>query len=328
MSNQDKPKIPFPNWTSVPNILIESLMLEMSLGELRLYLFILRETVGTSQRETQCSYTYDSLMKPTGLTRNTIITAVKELERKGLIKVHRSKLHTANIYEVMIGSAKTATTESATAKTATSSFKRLEEKKVQEEISALPQNGNAHTPAIAVQAVTNGNHDADEMSVLDTEENPPKWKVEPPNPPSKVRKPKTPKEPKVSDPIADLRFALVGQIETHFHLGNAHAWKVAHCMVGTSVDPKNKKYNFANPVTDVTQIEAFVKWWKQKNPTLDLPAFDSAKLESYFNQFLQSKQKQAQAIRVIESDPANPSGYTDIYGNFQIGSPPSYEDTL
>ena len=88
-----------PNSTQVPDRLFDELLPDLSLGELRVLLYIIRRTFGFQRREDKVSLTQLTrgitrkngkvLDRGTGLHRETVTAALRSLEDKGLIASNR-----------------------------------------------------------------------------------------------------------------------------------------------------------------------------------------------------------------------------------------------
>jgi phage replication O-like protein O len=76
-----------PNYTQVPNEILDNRLSKMSCAEIKVFLTICRKTIGWHKDTDAVSYT--QLMESTGLARAAVATAIKELEKKELIKVDR-----------------------------------------------------------------------------------------------------------------------------------------------------------------------------------------------------------------------------------------------
>jgi phage replication O-like protein O len=106
----------FPNTTQIPNEVFDSLMPHLSGGELKVLLYICRRTFGFRKDSDRISLTQISkgiitkagrvLDQGTGLSKRHVITALKTLEKKNIIKVSRSVdetgLHEVNTYSLNI----------------------------------------------------------------------------------------------------------------------------------------------------------------------------------------------------------------------------------
>ena len=87
--------MPFQSFTAVPNRFLDLLLDSMSLGEVKVYLYILRRTVGFQKLRDDisisqfCHGTKKSdgtvLDNGTGMTRSSVIQALKLLELNGVI---------------------------------------------------------------------------------------------------------------------------------------------------------------------------------------------------------------------------------------------------
>lgn len=78
-------KIPPPNYTQIPNLLLDELVPEIStLAELKIVLVIARQTFGYHKRYDQLSIS--QLMAKTGLHRASVVEGVKAAVERGLLK--------------------------------------------------------------------------------------------------------------------------------------------------------------------------------------------------------------------------------------------------
>jgi|GEM_PF-2586325 len=92
-----------PNFTQIPNVLLDEVLPDLSKGELKVLLYIARKTYGFHKVKDKISLSqlengvagYD---KGTGLNRETVIISVDRLEKINLIIVDRSKQ--INEYEI------------------------------------------------------------------------------------------------------------------------------------------------------------------------------------------------------------------------------------
>ena len=78
---------PSPNYTQVPNIIADELMAKMSLAQFKCIHLIIRETMGYHRREAHISINH--FIEKTGLSKQGIVNAQRELEEDGLIKITR-----------------------------------------------------------------------------------------------------------------------------------------------------------------------------------------------------------------------------------------------
>lgn len=78
-------------WTRTPNVVIDRLMPGMKDTEVRILLVLLRSTVGWNRDEHSVKLSYRMLIQRTGRSSEAISKALKELDRKGLIHIVRSK---------------------------------------------------------------------------------------------------------------------------------------------------------------------------------------------------------------------------------------------
>ena len=91
-----------PNYTQIPNVLFDDLLPHLSLGELRVLLYLLRRTLGF--HKDRDAVAISQLRDGTGLNRSTVVAAVRGLEAKRLILAERRTSddhgHEANVYSV------------------------------------------------------------------------------------------------------------------------------------------------------------------------------------------------------------------------------------
>jgi len=85
-----------PNFTQIPNILLDELLPDLSKGELKVLLYIARRTYGFHKVKDKISLSQlengiDGYDKGTGLNRDTIIVSVNRLEEINLLQVDRTK---------------------------------------------------------------------------------------------------------------------------------------------------------------------------------------------------------------------------------------------
>ena len=84
------PAEPTP-WTRIPNQAIDRLMPTLRDTELRVYLVLLRSTVGWNRDGRAVILSYASLQRRTGRSSEAVSRALKELERKGVVHISRSR---------------------------------------------------------------------------------------------------------------------------------------------------------------------------------------------------------------------------------------------
>jgi phage replication O-like protein O len=113
------PGFPFPNTTQIPNDVIDSLMPQLSGGELKVLLYICRRTFGFQKDSDRISLsqiahgittkTGKVLDHGTGLCKRHVITALKTLEKKNIISITRTVdetgLNSVNTYRLNMASA-------------------------------------------------------------------------------------------------------------------------------------------------------------------------------------------------------------------------------
>lgn len=76
-------------WTQVPNELADEWMRDMTGSQLKVYIIILRHTIGWHKDTDRVSVS--QIQKKTGLSNRVVIEAVKALEAAGRIGVYRQK---------------------------------------------------------------------------------------------------------------------------------------------------------------------------------------------------------------------------------------------
>jgi len=110
------PGFQFPNTTQIPNEVFDTLMSKLSGGELKVLLYICRRTFGFRKDSDRISLTQIAhgittkagrvLDQGTGLSKRHVITALKTLEKRNIIKVSRTidetGLHEINTYSLNI----------------------------------------------------------------------------------------------------------------------------------------------------------------------------------------------------------------------------------
>jgi phage replication O-like protein O len=113
------PGFPFPNTTQIPNDVFDSLMPQLSGGELKVLLYICRRTFGFQKDSDHISLSQIAhgittktgrvLDHGTGLCKRRVITALKALEKKNIITITReiddTGLHAINTYRLNIAPA-------------------------------------------------------------------------------------------------------------------------------------------------------------------------------------------------------------------------------
>jgi len=88
--------LPTPNYTQVPNIILDEHMLDMGASELKVTLAIVRQTIGFHIEEKLMSISY--LMEKTGLSRQAVISGTKKgVERGTLTKSKHGSSHTYSL---------------------------------------------------------------------------------------------------------------------------------------------------------------------------------------------------------------------------------------
>ena len=66
------------------NFIVDNYLLEMSNSEFKIYVYVYRQTIGANLQMTSLSLS--RIIKETGLTRNTVLKALKALEKREYIR--------------------------------------------------------------------------------------------------------------------------------------------------------------------------------------------------------------------------------------------------
>ncbi|HCT53670.1 MAG TPA: hypothetical protein DF712_14550, partial [Balneola sp.] len=66
------------------NFIVDNYLLEMSNSEFKIYVYVYRQTIGANLQMTSLSLS--RIIKETGLTRNTVLKALKGLEKREYIR--------------------------------------------------------------------------------------------------------------------------------------------------------------------------------------------------------------------------------------------------
>jgi biotin operon repressor len=92
---------PTPNTTPTPDDLFDLFLPDLNLGEIRVILYIIRRTLGFKKKVDQISLKQlcggisklngEELDRGTGMSRGSVITALKSLQKKGLINVTKQR---------------------------------------------------------------------------------------------------------------------------------------------------------------------------------------------------------------------------------------------
>ena len=93
-----------PNFTQIPNVVLDEWMAELSKGELKVLLYVMRRTYGFQKESDNISISQicegiGGKDLGTGLNRDTVNVAIASLEKMGLLKVNREGI--TNGYELV-----------------------------------------------------------------------------------------------------------------------------------------------------------------------------------------------------------------------------------
>ncbi len=91
---------PLPNYTQVPNFIIDNFMSILSNAEFKIIMLIVRYTCGFHRRQAAISFSHFS--QKCGLSRECINKSIKKFEQLGWIKVLHGNHEHANIYEIQV----------------------------------------------------------------------------------------------------------------------------------------------------------------------------------------------------------------------------------
>jgi hypothetical protein len=91
---------PLPNYTQVPNYIIDEWMSKLSHAEFKFIMLIVRYTCGFHRREAKISYAH--FEKKCGIDKRTAIRISKKFEKMEWIKVSRENEYTANTFEILL----------------------------------------------------------------------------------------------------------------------------------------------------------------------------------------------------------------------------------
>lgn len=94
--------LPIPNYTQVPNFIIDEKMSELSPSEFKVIMLILRYTAGFHRRSASISFSH--FEKKCNVSKKWTIECCKKLESFGWIKVIHGDGMTSNIYEICMES--------------------------------------------------------------------------------------------------------------------------------------------------------------------------------------------------------------------------------
>lgn len=97
-------KITAPNYTQIPNVVLDEWIKILNYSEFKILMIICRKTFGWHKTKDKISY--NQLSEMTGICKNTVISSLKKLEDYGLIKKTISKnkkgFNNTNTYEISI----------------------------------------------------------------------------------------------------------------------------------------------------------------------------------------------------------------------------------
>lgn len=96
-----------PNYTQVPNEILDSLMCDMNTSELRVVLVIVRQTFGWHRKKAELSLSF--LQHATGLSRQGVLNGIKAAMDRGLVS--RVRAGQSWKYELIITNTEDATVE-------------------------------------------------------------------------------------------------------------------------------------------------------------------------------------------------------------------------
>lgn len=92
--------LPTPNYTQIPNYIIDQWMAKLSHGEFKVIMLILRYTTGFHRREASISYNH--FEEKCGVSRTWVVKVCKKLEGLGWIQVIHGDKKTSNIYRILL----------------------------------------------------------------------------------------------------------------------------------------------------------------------------------------------------------------------------------
>jgi len=93
-------KLPIPNYTAVPNILIEVFMPLATPEQFKCIMVITNKTIGFERQQAEISY--NTFIKLTRLSKENILKALKELEYISWISIIKQRNNKDNIYSLDI----------------------------------------------------------------------------------------------------------------------------------------------------------------------------------------------------------------------------------
>ena len=89
-----------PNYTQVPNVILDEMMADMGHAEFKVVMAIIRGTAGWHRKSARMSITY--LEEATGLSRPSVTAGTKKAIARGIVK--RTKSGDSHIYELVVKS--------------------------------------------------------------------------------------------------------------------------------------------------------------------------------------------------------------------------------
>ena len=104
--------IPAPNYTQVPNIILDSMMMDMGEAEFKIVMAIVRNTFGWHKKRKRMSLTY--IMKATGMSKQGVLNGIEQAIERGIVS--RRKDGQSYQYEIVISESNKSSVESLVAK--------------------------------------------------------------------------------------------------------------------------------------------------------------------------------------------------------------------
>ena len=92
--------LPLPNFTQVPNFIIDDKMRELSHAEFKIITLILRYTTGYHRRKAYISYNH--FEEKCGVSKKWVQECCNKLESFGWIKITRGSVTNSNLYEILV----------------------------------------------------------------------------------------------------------------------------------------------------------------------------------------------------------------------------------
>jgi len=100
MTHDDDNGLPAPNYTQVPNFIIDEWMKKLSPAEFKVISLILRYTAGYHRRSASISFNH--FEHQTGVSRKWVRKCCKKLEKLGWIRILHGDHETSNTYEILV----------------------------------------------------------------------------------------------------------------------------------------------------------------------------------------------------------------------------------